>query len=245
MPEAAGHEQVDGVGRQVGVGQRLADRPAVAVAGRVGLGDAVRVLAGAEADELGVDFGAAGRRVFVLLEDEQPAALGGGGAVGVGVERADGRRGAVVVRLRTPLEQDLPHVAHRHDLRLGPAADRQVGRAALDRAERLADRPGGCSRRRTVIVFDGPFSSWMIVTWHASMFGRYFSSHSGVSWLLPSRPHRWRSSLLDDGGSRHAERGRQLVKIDADEARPDVAAEAVGVDRRLVGVGLGLGAPRP
>ena len=29
----------------------------------------------------------------------------------------------------------------------------------------------------------------MIVTWHASMFGRYFSSHSGVRFSIPVRPH--------------------------------------------------------
>ena len=86
--QAAGDEQIDGGGRQVGVGQRLADGLAVAVALGVGLGDAVGVLAGAEADQFGVDLRAAGLGVLVLFEDEQPAALGDGGAVGVGVERA-------------------------------------------------------------------------------------------------------------------------------------------------------------
>ena len=36
-----------------------------------------------------------------------------------------------------------------------------------------------------VIVFDGPWQSWMIVTWHASMLGRYFSSQSGVRLPMP------------------------------------------------------------
>ena len=40
-----------------------------------------------------------------------------------------------------------------------------------------------------VIVFDGPWASWMIVTWHASMLGRYFSSHSGVRCSMPDSPH--------------------------------------------------------
>ncbi len=45
-----------------------------------------------------------------------------------------------------------------------------------------------------VIVFDGPWQSWMIVTWHASMLGRYFSSHSGVRLFMPAVPHAPRST---------------------------------------------------
>mgnify|MGYP002653924470 CR=1 FL=1 len=52
---------------------------------------------------------------------------------------------------------------------------------------------------RQVIVFEGPCASWMIVTWHASMFGRYLSIHSGVrlsipapvSSSVPQRPAMW------------------------------------------------------
>jgi hypothetical protein len=39
-----------------------------------------------------------------------------------------------------------------------------------------------------VIVFDGPWQSWMIVTWQASMFGRYLSIQSGVRFFIPSPP---------------------------------------------------------
>ena len=48
-----------------------------------------------------------------------------------------------------------------------------------------------------VIVLLGPIRPWTIVTWQASMFGRYFSSHSGVSRCIPSPPappHLSRSS---------------------------------------------------
>ena len=78
------------------------------------------------------------------------------------------------------------------------SAPPQIARSALPRwIVRNASPIARCELASAqVIVFDGPLSSWMIVTWHASMFGRYFSSQSGVSWLMPSRPQRWRSSLF-------------------------------------------------
>ncbi|MCE7973890.1 MAG: hypothetical protein DYG92_06105 [Leptolyngbya sp. PLA1] len=36
-----------------------------------------------------------------------------------------------------------------------------------------------------VMVLDGPSQPWMIVTWHASMFGRYLSIHSGGRLSMP------------------------------------------------------------
>ena len=91
-----------------------------------------------------------------------------------------------------------------------------------------------------VIVLDGPLSPWMIVTWQASMLGRYFSSHSGVSWFMPSMPHFFRSRSLPLRAT--CEGGGQLVQVGADQPRADVAAEAIGVERGRVGVGLGLDA---
>ena len=99
--QAVRDEQSDVGRRDLRVGQGLVDRLAVAVAGGVGLGDAVGVLAGAEADQLGVDLRAAGFGVLVFFEDEQPAAFADGGAVGVGVERADGVGGRVVAASRS------------------------------------------------------------------------------------------------------------------------------------------------
>lgn len=40
-----------------------------------------------------------------------------------------------------------------------------------------------------VIVFEGPLASWMMVTWQASMFGRYLRSQSGVRLFIPVSPH--------------------------------------------------------
>ena len=40
-----------------------------------------------------------------------------------------------------------------------------------------------------VMVLDGPWQSWMMVTWHASMLGRYLSIQSGVRFFMPSPPH--------------------------------------------------------
>jgi hypothetical protein len=46
-----------------------------------------------------------------------------------------------------------------------------------------------------VIVFDGPWQSWMIVTWQASMLGRYLSIQSGVRFAMPSVPQRPKSKV--------------------------------------------------
>ena len=40
-----------------------------------------------------------------------------------------------------------------------------------------------------VIVFEGPSQPWMMVTWHASMLGRYLRSHNGWRFPIPTSPH--------------------------------------------------------
>jgi len=76
--------------------------------------------------------------VLELFQNQQTAAFGDGRAVGVA---SNGRTASAVSRCAFPLpaEQDLAHQAHGHDFRFGPAADGQVGIAALDRSERFSD----------------------------------------------------------------------------------------------------------
>ena len=46
-----------------------------------------------------------------------------------------------------------------------------------------------------VMVFEGPWQSWQMVTWQASMLGRYFSIHSGVRFCMPVAPQAAMSKL--------------------------------------------------
>ena len=106
----------------------------------------------AVADNLGEDVGAARLGELELFEDEDAGPLADDEAVAVLVEGPAGVRGVVVAggeRLHGSEAAD----AHGGDRGLGAAGDHDVGVAALDDAEGVADgvRGGGAGRRRGLV----------------------------------------------------------------------------------------------
>ena len=123
------------------VAERGADRPDRPAAVRRLVGDAVRVARRSVARDLGEELHAALPRVLRLLEDEEAGALPHHEPVAARVERPAGRLGRRVLPghdAQQTEELDL----HGRDDALGAARERQVDRAATDRAVGLPDRLG-------------------------------------------------------------------------------------------------------
>ena len=99
--------------------------------------------AAAEADDLGIDRGAAAAGVLQLLDDQHAAALADDDAVALLVERPAGFFRSVVA-LRQMAEQALPDHAQRIELAVGAADEEEIGLVAANDAIRLAQgqQPG-------------------------------------------------------------------------------------------------------
>ncbi len=85
-----GVDVADRVGVELAVAQGQVHRPGRAGAGLVGLRDVAAVGAGAVAQHLGVDAGAASLGVFQLLEHQHAGPFAEHEAVAIAVERAAG-----------------------------------------------------------------------------------------------------------------------------------------------------------
>ena len=142
QPCAAGEDGIDGLGRDAGVAQRVADGPArdidvrgrLPVAGRAGgLG-----LAG----DLGVDARAALRRQLPVFQHQHGRALAQHHAATARVERP--LRGGIIARVQQP--DRLVRAPGGFAQRIGPARQRRVHDARADHSRSGADR-GQAGRR--------------------------------------------------------------------------------------------------
>ena len=104
----------------------------------------IGVAAHAVADDLGQDRRAAGLGELVLLEDQDAGAFADDESVAVLVPRAAGALGLVIARGQRAHGGESAD-AHRRDGGFGAAADHDIGVAALDHLEGIADavRAGG------------------------------------------------------------------------------------------------------
>ncbi len=234
MLEARGRggDQIDLIGPDARISQRPAQRGGQAAAVGAGAGRLlrlVRVVGGAEADDLAVDPRPAPLRVLERLDNHQPAALGRRRAVAIGREGPAGMRGVVVAAAESPGEA-LAHQGHGVHLALGPAADAHVRHAAGDRPAGLAD--GQMAGR--LGAGDGVAGPLGVVD-DRDVAGE----HVGQELQQPQRGevvHALGAPLADvedaiDGGA--GQRLGQLGQIGADQAGADVGPEAGRVEVRL------------
>ena len=149
---SVGVDIADALRFEAGVGKRLANRARRVAAVGPRSGHVIRVVAGAEAEDLGDRRRPAAAGGLELLEHEDRRRLAHDEPVAVAVEGPGGGLGVVVAGGEDADEGERPE-RQRRERRLGPARQRQVDGAVADGVEGLADghRPG----RAGVRVADG------------------------------------------------------------------------------------------
>ena len=210
-----------------GVGERHRQRPGRVLAGRVGVGDVVRVGRDAVAEQLGVDLRPARLRVLELLDHDHPGRLAHHEAVALAVERPRAALGIVVA------PRDRAHRAEPGDADASSPAPRCRRRSSRRRGRagsRPSRRRSPCSRRRTPCTARaaGPRVPSSIETQPAARFGMIWTIENGLTRSGP-RSLSWLTHCLE--------------RLQAADAGRDRRADAVG-DRRDLEAGVGLGLPR-
>ena len=147
-----GVDVADVVWPRPGVGKGGAHAGDGAAAFGMAVGDAESVGGRAVAGDLGVDRRAAPPGVLELFQDEHAGALAHDKAVAQPIERARGLGGSVVPRGQGG-EQTEAGDAERMDHAVRAAGDHEVGVAAADQLDRLADglAAGGAGREAAEI----------------------------------------------------------------------------------------------